>query len=50
MSLYYQDTLHAHQHQPEVPPEYEYLKNERQWLLLHAGSKKIAFLRYYMIK
>ena len=46
MSIYYLDTLPAHEHQPAVPAEFGYLNNERQWLLIQTTKTKLAFLRY----
>lgn len=49
LSIVYRDSLVAHQWLPSVLPEYEFVKNERQWLLLNsqAGSK-CAFLHCYI--
>ena len=45
MSLYYDEKLDAHEHHPQVPDNFKYLTNERQWLLLQSNGTKIAFLR-----
>ena len=47
--LLYKETLTAHQWNPAVPDDLEYIKNERQWLLLsnNAGDK-CAFLHCYI--
>ena len=49
LSIVYRNTLVAHQWLPSVSPEHEFVKNERQWLLLNiqAGSK-CAFLHCYI--
>ena len=46
MSLYYDESLLAHEHHPAVPDHYKYLQNERQWLLIKSSNSKIAFLRF----
>ena len=46
--IFYRDNLKVHRHKPEVPHELEYIQNERQWLLLHDGAKKCAFLHCYL--
>ena len=33
---------------PSVPAKFEYIKNERQWLLLEGGTEKCAFLHCYI--
>ena len=43
--MYYKNTLISHEWKPVVPPEQEYVKNERQWLLL---GNKLAFLHVYL--
>ena len=43
--MHYREDLTAHEWRPSVPKEYEYVKNERQWLLL---GNKIAFLHVYI--
>ena len=49
LSIVYKDTLVSHQWLPSVQPEHEYVKNERQWLLLNSQTgSKIAFLHCYI--
>ena len=49
LSILYKDTLTAHQWSPAVPDTLDYVKNERQWLLLNSQSgKKCAFLHCYI--
>ena len=43
--MYYRDILVAHEWKPVVPPNLEYVKNERQWLIL---GNKLAFLHVYI--
>ena len=45
MSIYYDETLQAHEHIPTVPDNFSYLRNERQWLPVQSNPNKIAFLR-----
>ena len=47
--LLYKESLVAHQWCPMVPPEMEYVKNERQWLLLNNQTgDRCAFLHCYV--
>ena len=49
LTILYKDTLTAHEWTPAVPKEQEYVKNERQWLLLNTqGGEKCAFLHCYI--
>ena len=49
LSILYKDTLVTHQWLPSVLPEHEYVKNERQWLLLNSQTgSKCAFLHCYI--
>ena len=48
MTIYYKEKLCAHEHHPDVPDQYKYLNNERQWLLVDNHGQKIAFLRYFL--
>ena len=43
--MLYRDTLLAHEWRPTVSSSQEYIKNERQWLLL---GNKLAFLHVYI--
>ena len=43
--MLYRDTLVAHEWRPTVSTSQEYIKNERQWLLL---GNKLAFLHVYI--
>ena len=45
MTVYYKEGLQVHEHRPDVPDQYSYLDNERQWLLVNNAGQKIAFLR-----
>ena len=45
MSLYYDSSLLAHEHKPTVDDKFRHLENERQWLLVESGRKKLALLR-----
>ena len=44
----YRDSLSAHQSSPSVPPHLEYIKQERQWLLVSNAKEKLAFLHVYI--
>ena len=44
----YRDSLSAHQSSPSVPPHLEYIKHERQWLLVSNAKEKLAFLHVYI--
>ena len=46
--MYYKETLTPHQWTPLVSQNFEYIKNERQWLLLERGTEKCAFLHCYI--
>ena len=43
--MLYRENLSAHEWSPPVPNNQEYVKNERQWLIL---SSKVAFLHVYI--
>ena len=45
LCMLYRDSLSAHQWNPSVPERLQYVKNERQWLLLDG---KVAFLHIYI--
>ena len=47
--LLFKESLVAHQWSPQVPPEKEYVRNERQWLLItNQAGEKCAFLHCYI--
>ena len=47
--LLYKESLVAHQWSPQVPLDKEYVKNERQWLLINnKAGEKCAFLHCYI--
>ena len=46
LALYYDEQLKTHEYTPSIPTQFEYLKSERQWLLVESKGSKIAFLRY----
>ena len=46
--MLYRDTLTAHQYLPDVADNMEYIKNERQWLLISSGEERVAFLHTYI--
>ena len=48
LTLYYREDLRAHCHLPNVAPEHQYVSNERQWLLLEGGRRRVALLSTYM--
>ena len=48
LTIFYKDNLSVHRHEPQVPKELQYVMKERQWLLLHNGPKKCAFLHCYL--
>ena len=48
LTILYKDTLTAHKYTPTVPPNLEYIKNERQWLLVNQGKDHCAFLHVYI--
>ena len=45
MTIYYDESLQAHEHVPSIPATYKYLEKERQWLLISTSDKNVAFLR-----
>ena len=48
LTLLYKSDLPVHKHEPNVPDQFQYVKQERQWLLFGTGCKKIAFLHCYL--
>ena len=48
MTIYYKETLSCHQHLPAIDPDLAYLSNERQWLLVSSGRRKVAILHCYL--
>ena len=48
LAILYRDSLPAHQWNPEVPANFKYISNERQWLLLDNKVEKCAFLHVYI--
>ena len=48
LTMLYRDSLTAHQCSPSVPPHLEYIKQERQWLLVSNAKEKLAFLHVYI--
>ena len=48
LTLLYKNSIITHEYRPNVPSGYEYLDNERQWLLISSGSDRIAFLSIYI--
>ena len=46
--MLYRDTLTAHEWSPPVAPELDYIKNERQWLLIDSSKERCAFLHIYI--
>ena len=40
--------MKPHHWNPIIPPEFEYLRKERQWILIDTGRDKIAFLHCYL--
>ena len=48
LTMYYRDSLKAHQWSPSVPANLEYIMNERQWLLVDGHKEKCAFLHVYI--
>ena len=49
MTIYYDESLQAHEHVPSIPATYKYLEKERQWLLISTSDKNVAFLRLVKI-
>ena len=47
LCIIYKDILHPHCWSPKVPGNLEYVKNERQWLLMESGQARVAFLHIY---
>ena len=48
LAIYYRCTLPAHQWSPVVEEEFNYIANERQWLLVDTPDGKIGFLNCYI--
>ena len=48
LCIFYKESLAPHQWMPSVSAKFEYIKNERQWLLLEGGTEKCAFLHCYI--
>ena len=48
LTIYYRESLSCHQHHPTVPSDYLYLSNERQWLMVSSGTRKLAILHCYL--
>ena len=48
LCIVYKDQLRPHCWSPKVPSNLEYVKNERQWLLLENGRARVAFLHIYI--
>ena len=48
LCMLYKDTLNTHEWTPPVPDKYQYIKNERQWLLVNSAEEKCAFLHTYI--
>ena len=48
LTMLYRESLTTHQFLPDVPDRMEYVKNERQWLLLTSGTDRIAFFHTYI--
>ena len=48
LCIIYKESLTAHEWEPSVDPGLEYVKQERQWLLLDTGNERIAFLHVYI--
>ena len=48
LALIYRNTLNVHRHEPTVPDNFDYVKKERQWLLIISGSLRCAFLHCYL--
>ena len=48
LSIIYRDNLKVHWWYPSVSSDKLYVRNERQWLLISGGCKKLAFLHVYI--
>ena len=48
LAMLYRDGLIAHEWMPPVPPNLQYVMNERQWLLVDNMKEKCAFLHIYI--
>ena len=48
LAIIYSNSITAHEHNPEVPEEYKYVMQERQWLLVADGKTRCAFLHVYI--
>ena len=48
LCILYKPNLKPHHWTPHVPPELQYIMNERQWLLLDNGKERCAFLHVYI--
>ena len=48
LCIFYKDALRPHCWSPKVPANLDYVKNERQWLLLTNGQERVAFLHIYV--
>ena len=48
LTLLYKESLTAHEYCPVVPSNFEFIQNERQWLLISSGHDRIAFLHVYI--
>ena len=48
LSIIYRDNLKVHRWYPTVSPDKHYVRNERQWLLISGGCKKLAFIHVYI--
>ena len=48
LAILYKDTLPAHQWIPSVPAKFQYIMNERQWLIIDNKTEKCAFLHVYI--
>ena len=48
LTILYRESLVAHQWTPPVPPDLQYISNERQWLLITSQKEKCAFLHCYI--
>ena len=48
LCIMYKPSLSPHQWTPTVPQKYQYVSNERQWLLMDNGKEKCALLHVYI--
>ena len=46
--MLYRKSLSAHEWNPVVPTDHNFVQNERQWLLLNCGKQRCAFLHVYI--